>query len=110
MKRLLLPIIVACLSTASVLAGTETVYATHGEPFEMTGFVLGYNGGNCNPPNFTYQLDAQDHRNKVWLCATGRNEVTLHRAMLDRGIYYVTGTLQAGAEHPYVQVESVEWY
>jgi len=86
------------------------VYATHGEPFETTGFVLGDNGGNCNPPNFTYLLDATDHRNKVWLCATGYNEVALHRAMLDRGIYYVTGTLQQGGGRPYVAVESVQWY
>jgi len=110
MKRLLLPIIGACLSTASVLAGTEMVYATHGEPFEMTGFVLGYDGGNCNPPNFTYLLDSTDHRTKLWLCANGNNEVALHRAMLDRGIYYVTGTLQQGAARPYVEVQSVQWY
>jgi len=110
MKKLLLPLIVAGLSTASVVAGPNMVYATHGEPFEMTGFVLGYDGGNCNPPNFTYELDATDHRNKVWLCASGSNEVLLHRAMLDRGIYYVTGTLQLGAQHPYVEVESVQWY
>ena len=95
---------------ASVLAGSKVIYATHGEPFEMTGFVLGYNGGDCAPPTFTYVLDSVDHRNKVSLCASGSTEVALRRAMLDRGIYYVTGTLQDDAERPYVQVESVQWY
>src|SRR4029077_12948217 len=110
MKSLSLTLIVTCLSMVSVRAGTPMIYATHGEPFEMTGFVLGYNGGNCAPPTFTYLLDSVDHRNKVWLCATGNNEMALHRAMLDRGIYYVTGTLQQGTERPYVEVESVHWY
>jgi hypothetical protein len=104
--------LVTCLSAVSLLAQTEseTVYATRGEPFEMTGFVLGYQGGNCTAPNFTYLLDSTDHRNKFWLCATGANEAALHRAMLSRGIYSVTGTLQLGAERPYVEVESVQWY
>ena len=86
------------------------VYATHAEPFEMTGFVLGDNGGTCTPGTFTYLLDSTDHRNKFWLCATGSNERALHRAMLSRGIYCVKGTLQLGAERPYVEVESVQWY
>ena len=109
MKTILLTLIVTCLSATSALAGTPMVYATHRESFEATGFVLGYGEGNCNPPNFTYALDSVDHRNKVWLCASGSNEVALRRAMLDRGIYCITGTLQQGAERPYVEVESVHW-
>ena len=110
MKMLLLTIIVTCLGMAPMLAGTPVVYATHGEPFEMTGFVVGDQGGNCVPGKFTYELQSTDHRTNVWLCATGSNEVALHRAMLDRGIYCVTGTLQLGAERPYVEVENVQWY
>ena len=110
MKTLLLTLIVAGLTVSPMLAGTPVVYATHGEPFEMTGFVYGYEGGDCVPPKFAYLLDSTDHRTKLWLCATGITEVALHRAMLDRGIYYVTGTLQEGAERPYVQVESISWY
>ena len=102
--------IVAGLTVEPMLAGTETVYATRGEPFEMTGFVVGYAGGDCIPPKFAYELESTDHRTNVWLCAVGGNEVALRRAMLTRGIYYVTGTLQHGAERPYVEVESVRWY
>ena len=86
------------------------IYATHGEPFEMTGFVVGYEGGNCIPPKFTYELESTDHKTNVWLCAVGSNELALRMAMLTRGIYCVTGTLQQGAERPYVEVESVHWY
>jgi len=93
-----------------MLAGTKMIYATHGEPFEMTGFVLGYDGGDCVPPKYAYELVSTDHRANIWLCADGSNEVVLRRAMLSRGIYYVTGTLQPDAERPYVEVESVRWY
>ena len=86
------------------------VYATHAEPFEMTGFVVGYEGGNCIPPKFAYELESTDHRTNVWLCAVGSNELALRMAMLTRGIYCVTGTLQQGAERPYVEVENVRWY
>ena len=94
-----------------MLAGPATpiVYATHREPFDMTGFVLGYEGGNCVPPRFAYQLDSTDHRTKFWLCAVGSTELALREAMLSRGIYRVTGTLQRGAERPYVEVENVRW-
>jgi|SRR4051812_30589249 hypothetical protein len=110
MKTLLLTLIATCLGVASTPAGTPTVYATHGEPFEMTGFVVGYQGGNCVPPKFAYQLQSTDHRTNFWLCATGSNEVALRRAMLDGGIYCVNGTLQLGAENPYVEVDNVHWY
>ena len=110
MKTLLLTLIVAGLTVSPMRAGTPVVYATHGEPFEMVGFVYGYEGGDCVPPKFAYLLDSTDHRTKLWLCGSGGMEVALHRAMLDRGIYYVTGTLQQGAERPYVQVESIQWY
>ena len=86
------------------------IYARQGEPFEMTGIVLGYDGGNCIPERFTYELNAVDHRNRVWLCASGENEMALHRAMLDRGFYRVTGTLLQGAGRPYVEVDNVQWY
>ena len=89
---------------------TETVYATRGKPFEMTGFVLGYEGGNCSAPNFHYLLDSTDHRNKIWLCASGSNELALRQAMLSRGIYCVTGTFLETAERPYLEVETVRWY
>lgn len=110
MRTLLLMVIGICLSTVSVLAGTQMIYATHGEPFEMTGTVLGYDGGNCVPEKFTYALDSVDHRNKVWLCATGRTEVALRRAMIDRGFYCIDGTLHQGADRPYVEVESVHHF
>jgi hypothetical protein len=93
-----------------MLGGTKMVYATHGEPYEMTGFVVGYEGGNCIPPKFAYELQSTDHRTNVWLCAVGSNELALRRAMLSRGIYCVSGTLQQGAERPYVEVESIHWY
>ena len=110
MKTLLVTIIVTCFSVAPMLAGTPMVYATHGEPFEMTGFVVGDQGGDCIPPKFAYELQSTDHKTNVWLCATGANEMALHRAMLTAGIYCVKGTLQLGAERPYVEVESVHWY
>jgi hypothetical protein len=110
MKTLLLTTIVTCLGAVSMLAGTSTVYASHGEPFEMTGFVVGYQGGNCVPPKFAYELQSTDHRTNVWLCATGGSEVALRKAMLTGGIYCVSGTIQLGAEQPYVEVDNVHWY
>ena len=86
------------------------VYATHGEPFEMTGFVVDLQGGTGIPPKFAYELQSTDHRHYVWLVATGSNEDALHQAMLSRGIYLVQGTLQQGAERPYLEVESVRWF
>jgi len=91
-------------------AGTDTVYATRGEPFEMTGFVVGHEGGNCAPPKFAYELESTDHRTNVWLCANGSTELALRMAMLTRGIYCVTGTLQQGGDRPYVEVENIHWY
>ena len=110
MKTLLLTVIATCLSAPSMQAGTEMVYARYGEPFEMTGFVVGQEGGNCIPPKFAYELVSTDHRNKVWLCAVDSNELALRRAMLSRGIYEVSGILRQDAERPYVEVESVRWY
>ena len=101
---------VTCAGIASVIAETEMVYAVRGEPFEMTGFVIGYGGENCTPPNFSYLLDSTDHRNKIWLCASGSTELALRRAMLSRGIYCVKGNLVDNGPHPYVEVESVRWY
>ena len=98
------------MSIASMLGGTKMIYATHAEPFVMTGFIVGYEGGNCVPPKFAYEMISTDHRTKIWLCAVDSNEAALRTAMLDRGIYCVRGTLQQDAERPYVEVESVRWY
>lgn len=86
------------------------IYSTGGESVDVQGFVVGYDGGNCSPPNFAYKLVSPDHRTSIWLCADGSNEVALRRAMMDRGLYRVSGTLQQGEERPYVQVASVRWY
>ena len=111
MKRVLLAIIVTCLSAGPMLAGTKMIYATGGgEPFATTGFVVGYEGGNCIPPKFAYELESTDHRSNVWLCAVGRNEFALRQAMISHGLYNVAGTWQEGAERPYVEVTSVRWY
>jgi hypothetical protein len=93
-----------------LLAGTKMVYAAHGVPFEMTGYVVGFGGGNCVPPKFAYELQSTDHRTNIWLCATGSTEAALRQAMLTRGIYCVKGTLQEGTEPRYVEVESVRWF
>jgi len=107
MRTLFLTIIGVCFGTASVLAGSNVIYVKQGEPFEMTGIVLGYDGGNCVPEKFTYELVAVDHRNKLWLCASGSTELELRRAMLDRGFHRINGTLYEGAERPYVEVETI---
>ena len=110
MKTLSLALIGSCVTTLSALAGTKMIYATGGgESFDATGFVVGYEGGNCSPQKFAYELESTDHRTNVWLCAVGSNEAVLRRAMLTHGLYCIRGNWQQGGERPYVEVTSVHW-
>ena len=110
MKTLSLAVIVSCVTALSALAGTKMIYSTGGgESFDLTGVIVGYEGGDCIPQKFTYEFQSVDKRTEIWLCAVGSNEAALRRAMITHGLYRITGTWQRGVERPYVEVTSVRW-
>jgi hypothetical protein len=108
MKKLSFALMVSCLTTLSTVAGTKIIiYSTGGEPFDMNGVVVSYEGGICRQGNINYELQSWDKRTKVLLSSAGRNKFALRMAMLTHGLYSITGTWQHGVDCEYVEVASV---